>query len=162
MADATIKILTNADLTAILPVLGSTVTQLADRYELTLPLGTDAGEADLIALVEMSIAASGNQAIDLDALTDIHGNAVDLAKLKAMVIYHDEDSEASAVTLTGDLLDTVFGSTFSMSLPVGDHLSFSRRSAGVTVSASSDAVTVTNNDAGEIATVKLLIFGTSA
>lgn len=162
MADPTIKLLTNAALTKTLNVLGATTVQLSDAYELAIPDGTDAGEADQIVPLEYTITASGSQNIDVTALTDIFGDAVAMAEVVAVLIYHDGASAASGVTLSGDLLDTWLGSTASIALGAGDHLSVSKAAAGITVSGTADVITVTNNDGSNAAKVKAIIFGRSA
>lgn len=162
MADSTIKIRVNADLVKTLGVLGATTVPLADLYQLTIPNGTANGQADQIIPLQYAIAASGTQNIDVDALATVFGDAADAAEIVAILIYHDSASLASAVTLSGDLLNTEFGGTVSKTLPKSDFLGFSRVSAGMAVSGTADVITIVNADGVNVATVKLIIFARSA
>lgn len=55
----------------------------------TLTLGDGVGnnQADIVHAVQYTIAGSGSQVIDLNAITDTLGNAITFAKVKLMAFY---------------------------------------------------------------------------
>lgn len=129
--------------------------------------GTTTGRADLIWPDSRTIAASGNEDIDLaGSLVDPLGNACVFAKVKAILIKAD----------AGNTNDVVFGPASSngflgpfadasdrLSIPPGGVVLLAAPSAGWAVTAgTADLLNVTNSAGGTGVTYEITIVGTSA
>jgi hypothetical protein len=55
----------------------------------TLPNGSGTGQADVVWDDERTLAASASETLDLTALTDAFGGAIDLTKVKALLVFAD-------------------------------------------------------------------------
>ena len=125
--------------------------------------GATDDKIDYILAEEYTIAASGNQAIDLDNFTDPEGNTITAAtKVKEIIIQAAETNTAdNTITITGDFLDTEMtsGGTFSFAMDSeGGIFHFKSPKAGVSITAiTGDGITITNNDSGVSVTVTVYI-----
>jgi hypothetical protein len=131
-------------------------------YALDQSITLSLADADKIYAESFSIAASGNEGIDLESVTDPFGAAIDFATVTHVLIGHDEDSAASSVALSGNFLDTALGATVDADIEDGDGFFYSNATGITVTNSSSDTITITNNDAVNAATVWVVIAGTTA
>lgn len=146
-----------AALTKSVPVLGATTIQMDARFNAPIPAGA------LVCTLEVTIAASGNQTVDLrGALTTLFGDAAVFATVTRALIVHQSTSLAvDGVTVTGSHLNTAFGSTFSRNLKPGDYIAYGIGAGVAVANGSTDEIVLTNADAGDEAVVELVIIGVS-
>lgn len=142
-------------------------------YSKSLTNGTAADKADNIYLAQTTLAASGTVNLDLaGSVTDIYGNTITFARVKALYFELTTTTSASAMTLgahgsaaalagSGNL----FGDT-SDKVRIHNGGVFLVASPGATAypvtATTADILLMTNEDGSNIATYKLAIVGASA
>lgn len=123
------------------------------------------GEANAFHAVELTIGTSSTVSLDLTSLTNLLGT-FNLARVKAIVVYHDAGSVASSVkwdlTVSNSLLGW-FSSGITITLLPGEQQTIGGLTAnGQAVSGSHKIVAITNNDASNAATVWVGIIGATS
>lgn len=138
-------------------------------YSKALTNGTGAvGTADLIYVVQSSIAASGNVSYDLaGSLTDFFGTTITMARVKFLYVNLTSDTTGSSVSIgnaTNPLANWISTATETVKIfNDGVFLIGSGSATGYAVSAgSADAVKVLNNDGSNVSTVNFCAIGSSA
>lgn len=150
--------------------LGSGSVPLALSYAVSLASGTAAGQADRIFHDRRTIAASGNDDLDLAAgLNDAFGTSITFAKVKAIVV-SAAAGNTNNVLVGGDATSTFLtwvsaepdsiilrpGTTFALVCGSAD-------ATGYAVTATTgDLLRITNAAAGTSVTYDIVIIGTSA
>jgi hypothetical protein len=143
---------------------------LSYRNRVTLTSGTGAGAADLIFSDTRTIAASGNDDLDLaGGLTDALGNVLTFVKIKGLVVTAAAGN-TNNVLVGGDATSTFLtwvvaepdavilrpGASFALFAGVAD-------ATGYAVTATTgDLLRLTNSAGGTTVTYDIVIIGTSA
>lgn len=129
--------------------------------------GTGAGQADLVFSDERTIAASGNEDLDLsDVLVDAFGNTITMVRLKGIIVVADAGNTNNVLVgrpasngvplffAANDILVVRPGGTFAWLDPVG---------SGIAVTAGTgDLINFANSAGGTGVTYKVILIGTSA
>lgn len=143
--------------TAKLPILFNKVNNLAN--------GTGANQANQMFTDERTIAASGNEDLDLaGSLSDAFGNTITFTKVKAIMVVADagntNDVEVTRPAINGlplfmaagDGISLTPGASFTMVFPDAD---------GVAVTADTgDLLNIANSSSGTGVTYTVIIIGT--
>lgn len=118
--------------------------------------GTGTDQANRAFKQTYTIAASGNQVVNLTSMTDNLGNALVLTKLKALFILHKSTSLASGVTVGGGT-QPLFGTKIvGIEVLPGDVFPFVCRSGYTISSGTADRIRIVNADAVNAATVEVV------
>lgn len=129
--------------------------------------GTGAGQADRVYAKTITLAASGNQDIDLNgALLDTLGGPAVFAKVKAIAV-RARDTNVNNVIVGAAAANGFIGpfgaATHTVAVQPGGMLVISAPGAGWTVTAATaDLLRVANSGAGTSVTFDIVIVGTSA
>lgn len=148
------KIQSNIVLTSDNDSLGDGIYKTNKAFQKSYTDGATDDKLDYFLAEKYTIAASGNQAIDLDNFSDPEGNTITAAtKVKEIIIHCDANNTAdNTVTITGDWLDTVAASAGTFSLAIDSEngtFYISSPKDGISITASTgDGVTITNDDSG--------------
>ncbi len=158
---ATVQTQILSSLTKTLDVIGSKDLAMNVQYSETFTAGSGNNQVNKRYEDDATIAGSGSISYDLSgALSDGFGDTQVFTKLKVLRIKHLSASLASTITLSGNLLDAVFGGTAAIVLPPGGDLTYIHPTSGVTVTnTSADTVLVTNDDGSNAATVSSVFLG---
>lgn len=131
---------------------------------LTMADGVAADQADIVYSASFTIAGSGTQVIDLNAVTDTLGNAITFADVKMMAFfaYAANGDRIDIGGNSSDPFDDWIGNvtTAEIQLYPGDIFVLTRKGAGwPIVNNSSDKLLLTNIS-GSSVTIDVLIIGT--
>lgn len=150
---------------------GNSVNAAQFSYSQAYTAGTGANQADTIYLTTGTIAASGSTTIDLTALTDIYGNNISFARVKALYFELQTTTTASSVSIgnaaanqalqgAANFLDA---GTDIIRVLNGGCLFFSAgpSSTAFTVDSTHKSLKFLNNDGSNTATYRLCIVGAS-
>lgn len=143
--------------------LGSAEGDINLLHNLLLASGTTAGKADRIFQDAFSIAGSGNTSYDLaGSLTDIFGNAVTFAKVKAIFVITDDNAGNIIVGGGSNCLAALSDVSDKIPVKPNGFLALGASGAGVTVTADTGDLLRLENAGGSTGTGKLIVIGTSA
>lgn len=120
-------------------------------------------DVDKAVTVALNIAASGSSTVDLKALTDACGDAVDLANVQGIVIRNDSVESVTDVDVAGGGVNGwASGINGTINLQKGGALAlFAGSGKNMATGAADKELVVSNNDAVNAAVVTLLIVGLS-
>lgn len=131
---------------------------------LTWADGTGVDQADIAYAAQFTIAGSGTQAIDLNAITDTLGKALTFAKVKVLAFLADAangdriDIGPAAVEGFDQWIGTV--TTAEIRLYPGDLFVLTRKSAGWTITNNVDDKLLLTNLDGSSVVIDVVIIGT--
>lgn len=135
-------------------------------WALALANGTGAGQANFAWRAQYSIAAGGNQVVDLSALTDEHGNAIAPSKYKAILVRLNEETTDAAATLSvGNAAANAWtgicsSATALLTVRHGGWIAFACTDAtGFAVAGGSKNVKILNNSGTAAAVVDVVVVG---
>lgn len=150
--------------------LGTTAANVVKRYVTELATGTGAGQADLLFSDTRTIAASGNDDLDLaGVLTGAFGATLTFARVKAiMVVASAANTNDVIVGGAGtNAIVSFFGATtHTLRVRPGGALLLSCGDADATgyavVAATGDLLRISNSGAGTSVTYDVIVIGASA
>lgn len=134
------------------------------NWAISLANGTAIDQANFAWQAQYSISASGNQVIDLSALTDEFGNAIVPTKVKVFAVRLNTSTDATATLSVGNAASNAWtainsSGTALLKVEVGGWMIFSSPSAaGYAVSAGNGTVKILNNGSAA-ATVDVVVVG---
>lgn len=134
---------------------------------LDLASGVGASQADVLWSDQRTIAPSSTEDLDLKGggLTDVFGNAINPAKVRAILVYA-ATTNTNDVVLGGDANSVPFLSTAATTvtlLPGASFVLTAPATAGIAVTAATgDIIQVANSGAGTSVTYDIVIIGTSS
>ena len=161
--EATLKLSISASMRGALDLSGS-LASLREVYLQAFADGAGANAAEEIFADERTVAASGNEDIDLaGSLTNILGEAVVFTAIKAIIIKADPGN-TNAVQVTRPASNGVplfMAAGDGISLAPGEVFSwFSGSAAGKVVTADSgDLLNIANSSSGTGVTYKIIVIG---
>lgn len=143
--------------------IGAVSDSLNLKETLAYVTGAGAGAADTLYTESLNIAASSNVTRDLTSLTDPLGNAVDFARVKAIVVIAASGNTNNIVV--GAAASNAFAGPLgagnqSFSVPPGGIAAFARDdAAGWVTSSTSKVIEIANSGAGSAVTGSLIVIG---
>lgn len=145
--------------------LTSVRANLRKNFNITFKNGTGANQANALFHDTRTIAASGNEDLDLaGALSNAFGQTLTFTKVKAVIIRaHEGNTNNVQVTRPADTGCPIFmAAGDGIAIPPGGMFAFVVPTAGgVTVTASSgDIINVANSSSGTGVTYDVIILGT--
>lgn len=144
--------------------LGTPQFPVNPAQPITLKSGTGDLAADLLWAQERNLAGSANDALDLTALTDAFGNAINLAHVKAIYI---KAADANVGNLevgnaaSNGWIGFAKGATDTVEIAPGGVLLWSAPHAGVATGSTNKILKVLNTN-GAAAVYDIVVIGTSA
>lgn len=147
--------------------LGTPVFDLAKQIEIVLANGTGANAADLLFTDTRTIAASGNEDLDLaGSLADAYGTTLTFVELRAILITAASGNTNNVVLSRPSSNGVPLFSAASDAIPVppgGVFLWACGADGKVAVTASTgDLLNIANSSSGSSVTYDVVIVGTSA
>jgi len=157
----TLEIIASMTQTKAFGGVGTAQLPLARRWTSVLADGTAAGKADRLYVDERTLTASASETLDLEALTDAFGAAVDFAKVKAIFIFNTSTANGLKVDQSvADAWLALLGDAGSLTIPAGGIVAAIGESWTVTTGAGK--LKLTNLGSGSATTYQIVIVGTSA
>lgn len=138
------------------------------NFQDTLANGTAADQADKIYIAQTTIAAGGTTNLDLaGSLTDVFGNVITFARIKAIAFKLLTTTAASSVSIgggTNPFINWVGAGTDTVRvLNGGCFLLFTPTATAYAVTAGTgDVLKLVNNDGSNIATYQIVLVGCTA
>ena len=128
--------------------------------------GTGLNQADLIHWDERTLAASGNETLDLSALSNTFGT-VNLARVKLLAVRLEYGSTQASSIQVGGAAATPFVSHLGGTTPTyrvrnGGFVAFFAPDATAYVAGAANNLKIVNNDASNSAIYQIVIAGSSA
>lgn len=146
----------------------NTIDQSSQGYSgPVLNTGTGAGNANVKYSAQLTIAASATQTLNLAALTDNFGNALDFVRIKQLYIENSSIGKSSAIAVGNAGTNPFAGiwspGTATISIRNGAHLhvGVAQDATGYAVGTGTNLL-ITNDDASNAATVNVVLIGCNA
>ncbi len=154
---------------------GNSSNSASFSYNKTLADGTGASQANRIYIYTSTLAPTTALVLDISGgLTDIFGNTITLARVKAMYIELTTDTAAASIAVGGQATLAFANWITSADTLANDQPAVTVRNGGcfflsapdatgyVVTASTADLLRIYNNDAAIAATLKIVIIGSSA
>ncbi len=131
----------------------------------SLATGTGANQSDLIYSDQRTLNASASETLDLTALTNAFGAAINFAKVKAILIKASSGNTNNVAygNATAPFIGPLSVGTATISLPPDGAMMLAAPGSGWTVTGgSADEIKIANSAGSTTVTYDIIIIGTSA
>lgn len=145
------------------PLQSTATDKVVDGEVFSFTDGSGDSQANKIWREDYTISASGTQTIDLvgGGLTDRFGASVSFTTIKGLMLtVQTTDGEVVISPAGANAFDALFGSGADIPVKEGGVLCWFAPNDGVSVSAGSDSLTLTNSSGAASVTCQLTIIGT--
>ena len=144
----------------------SEISKTTDRinkiYQSVLSAGSGADQADELWSDSRSIAASGNDDIDLaGSLTNAFGDTITFAEVKGVFVYNSSPNAASILTVGASGGSWPANPWQANCGPNGMFVQFEPESGETVTATTADTLRITNQDGTNTATYDIIIVGVS-